>query len=111
MKIRRMMHALSAGDGEDKQLQDILSRLDRAQGDLTMRITATHVGLTGNQNEGFQVAFAVLQETNARVQQVLGINLALAEQLQAMSLSQTSNHHFLCAKLKLMTNYFTQTES
>jgi hypothetical protein len=43
-----------------------------------LRISLAQVGLMGNLQDGFRVAFDVLQETNANVKQVLGRNLDLA---------------------------------
>ncbi|KAM5353837.1 hypothetical protein ACJ41O_000487 [Fusarium nematophilum] len=75
----QFFHALGSGDREKEELQGILDRLDRAQNGLGMRILVTHVGLLGSFQDGFRVAYDVLVETNNRVKEVLGANLALME--------------------------------
>jgi len=59
----RFMLALKPGDREDKELREILDRLDRARAELVLRIS---VALVGNLQVGFRVAFDVLTETNDR---------------------------------------------
>jgi hypothetical protein len=78
----QFMRALKSGDREDRELQKIFERLDRARGELILRISAAQVGLVGNLEDGFGVAFDVLTETNDKVKQVLGINLALMDRLR-----------------------------
>lgn len=78
----RFMRALKSGDREDRELQKIFERLDRARGELILRISVAQVGLVGNLEDGFGVAFNVLTETNEKVKQVLGINLALMDRLR-----------------------------
>jgi hypothetical protein len=87
--IQQLIHAFQSGDIEDKQLQGILDRLDRARDELVLRISVAQVGLVGNLNDGFQVAFGILMETNKKVAEVLGTNLTLAEQLKGRSPQKT----------------------
>lgn len=75
----RYVHSLRVGDREEKDLEGILKRLDTAKGDLTIRILVSHVGVVGNFQDGFRVAYDVLAETNSNVQRVLGLNMALLE--------------------------------
>jgi chromosome segregation ATPase len=86
---RQLIHALKSGDKEDKQLQGILDRLDRARDELVLRISVAQVGLVGNLKDGFRVAFGVLTETNEKVKEVLGTNLVLAERLKGRPPQQT----------------------
>ena len=76
--IRQFFHALKSGDINDIELARIFDRLDRARLELVLRISLAQVGLMGNLQDGFRVAFGVLQETNANVKQVLGRDLNLA---------------------------------
>jgi hypothetical protein len=76
--IRQFFHALKSGDKDDTELAAIFDRLDRARLELVLRISMAQVGLIGNLQEGFCVAFGVLQETNTNVKQVLGRDLNLA---------------------------------
>ena len=85
----QFMHALKSGAKEDGELRGILDRLDRAKAELVLRISVAQVGLVGNLRNGFRVAFGVLTETNDKVKQVLGINLALMDRLRDRALQQT----------------------
>lgn len=78
----KIAHALKSGEADDKSLTDILSRLDNARSELHTRISVIHVGLSGNLQEGYRVAFNILEDTNNKVKQVLGLNLTLAERLR-----------------------------
>lgn len=86
--ISQPIHALKSGDREDKQLADILDRLDRARGVLVLQISVAQVGVVGNLKDGFRVAFGVLMEMNKRVNETLGMNLLLAERLDGKALQQ-----------------------
>ncbi|KAI1325821.1 hypothetical protein F5Y16DRAFT_254213 [Xylariaceae sp. FL0255] len=87
-RVAQFAHALKIGDKDERDLQEILGRLDRARDLLSMRIQTAQVGLEGNLQDGFRVAFDVLTETNNRVQQVLGINLALMDRLGPIAAHQ-----------------------
>jgi chromosome segregation ATPase len=87
--ISQVIHAIKSGDKEDKQLADILDRLDRARDLLVLQISVAQVGVTGNLRDGFRVALGVLMETNKKVNEILGTNLVLAEQLKDRALQQT----------------------
>jgi hypothetical protein len=88
--IPQLIHSLKSGDKEDKQLADILDRLDRARDQLVLQVSIALVGAMGNLEEGFSVAFGMLMDTNKKVNAVLGTNLVLAERLQNRELQQTS---------------------
>jgi hypothetical protein len=79
----KFVHSLRVGDREEKELEGILKRLDTAKSDLTMRILVAHVGVVGNFQNGFRVAYNVLAETNSNVQRVLGVNMALLELVES----------------------------
>lgn len=87
--MSQFFHALKSGDKDDNELQGILNQLDRARNELSLRISVAQVGLLGNLQDGFQVAFGVLEQTNTRVHQVLGINLALMDLVKDQALQQT----------------------
>ncbi|KAM0292737.1 hypothetical protein ACHAPM_011747 [Fusarium culmorum] len=87
--VSQFFHALKSGDKDDKRLQDILDQLDRARNELGLRISVAQVGLLGNLQDGFRVAFGVLEQTNTRVNKVLGINLALMDIVKNRALQQT----------------------
>ena len=76
--VRQFFHALKSGDNDDVELVGIFDRLDRARLELVLRISLAQVGLIGNLQDGFSVAFGILKETNANVKQVLGCDLDLA---------------------------------
>ncbi|KAM7217725.1 hypothetical protein V8F06_006859 [Rhypophila decipiens] len=85
-KLRKFGHAVRSGDKDDKKLSGILARLSGARQELIVRISVVHVGLTGNLDDGFQVAQRVVMEINENVKRGLGIQLRLAELLQARQL-------------------------
>jgi hypothetical protein len=76
--IRQFFHALRSGDKDDIELAGIFDRLDRARLELVLRICMAQVGLIGSLQDGFHVAFGVLEETNKNVKKVLGRDLDLA---------------------------------
>ncbi|KAJ4157885.1 hypothetical protein NW765_017772 [Fusarium oxysporum] len=87
--VSQFFHALKSGNKDDKELQGILDQLDRARNELRLRISVAQVGLLGNLQDGFRVAFGVLEQTNTRVNKVLGINLALMDIVKNQALQQT----------------------
>ncbi|KAF5231404.1 hypothetical protein FAUST_9267 [Fusarium austroamericanum] len=87
--VSQFFHALKSGDEDDKKLQSILDRLKRARNELRLRISVAQVGLLGNLQDGFQVAFSVLKQTNTRVNKVLRINLTLMDIVKNRALQQT----------------------
>ncbi|KNB04914.1 hypothetical protein FOXG_16269 [Fusarium oxysporum f. sp. lycopersici 4287] len=89
--VSQFFHALKSGDKDDKKLQGILDQLDRARNELGLRISVAQVGLLGNLQDGFRVAFGVLEQTNTRVNKVLGINLALLDIVKNRALQQTAD--------------------
>ncbi|KAJ4094510.1 hypothetical protein NW760_012661 [Fusarium oxysporum] len=87
--MSQFLHALKSGDKDDQKLQGILDQLDRARNELGLRISVAQVGLLGNLKDGFRVAFRILEQTNTRVNKVLGINLALMDIVKNRALQQT----------------------
>ncbi|EXL39768.1 hypothetical protein FOCG_17620 [Fusarium oxysporum f. sp. radicis-lycopersici 26381] len=87
--VSQFFHALKSGDKDDKKLQGVLDQLDRARNELGLRISVAQVGLLGNLQDGFRVAFGVLEQTNTRVNKVLGINLVLMDIVKNRALQQT----------------------
>lgn len=71
-KLRQLSHTLKDGDKEDRELDNILSRVHNARSELSIRIQITHVGLTGNQKEGFQVSNDVLMRVGGANAKTLG---------------------------------------
>jgi hypothetical protein len=90
----RLLRALKDGDNDDITLAGILERLTAARGELVVRISTVHVGLTGNLKDGFTVARDVVTEINANVRRVLGAQLVLAERLQTRQLVTTCESDF-----------------
>ena len=45
--IPQLIHSLKSGDKEDKQLADILDRLDRARDLLALQVSVAQVGVVG----------------------------------------------------------------
>jgi hypothetical protein len=86
--IKQFFHALKSGDKDDIELAGIFDRLDRARLELVLRISMAQVGLIGNLQDGFRVAFGVLQETNKNVKKVLGRDLDLAIRVKDRQLQQ-----------------------
>jgi hypothetical protein len=90
--ITQLIHSIKSGDKEDKQLADILDRLDRARDLLVLRVSVAQVGVMGNLKDGFRVACGVLMDTNKKVNEVLGTNLVLAERLQNRELQNAGTY-------------------
>ncbi|RYC80224.1 hypothetical protein BFJ63_vAg16891 [Fusarium oxysporum f. sp. narcissi] len=67
----------------------ILEKPGWARNELGLRIQVAQVGLLGNLQGGFRVTFNVLEQTNTRVNKVLGINLALMDIVKNQALKQT----------------------
>ncbi|PCD20308.1 hypothetical protein AU210_016175 [Fusarium oxysporum f. sp. radicis-cucumerinum] len=86
--VSQFFHALKSGDRDDKKLQGILDQLHQARNELGLRISVAQVGLLGNLQDGFRIAFGVLEQTNTRVNKVLGINLALMDIVKNQALKQ-----------------------
>lgn len=85
-KLRQLSHTLKDGDKEDRELDNILSRVHNARSELSIRIQITHVGLTGNQKEGFQVSNDVLMRVGGANAKTLGEGgLQLAHALEQLS--------------------------
>ncbi|KAF1955559.1 hypothetical protein CC80DRAFT_493040 [Byssothecium circinans] len=84
-KAKQYKHALTSGDRDEKRLEDLWTRLDRAKADLTARIVTAHVGLSGSMRAGFTAALAIVQRVDRNVQQVLAQRLSVAIQLEGRS--------------------------
>lgn len=80
--MRQFFSALKAGDKDEVELAEILERLDHARNELVLRISVAQVGLMGDMNQGFRVAYDVLMDTNRKCKKILGTDLQLASQLQ-----------------------------
>ena len=87
--VRQLAKALKDGDNNDIELAGILARLSNARGELSLRISAVHVGLTGNLDGGFMVFMDIVMEINDKVKQALGIQLDLAKRLRDRQLVTT----------------------
>ena len=70
-KAIRLLRVLKDGDSDDIKLAGILERLANARGELVVRISTVHVGLTGNLKEGFTVARDVRVQVNSLLIRVL----------------------------------------
>jgi hypothetical protein len=87
-KTKQYMHALASGERDEKDLGDILARLDGAKADLTTRILTAHVGLSITMRDGFAAALPIVERVDRNVQRVLGERLAIAAQLEARQSDQ-----------------------
>jgi hypothetical protein len=103
--VLKFFHALKSGDKDDKELQGIFTRLDRARDELALRILVAQVGLVGNIKEGFYDAFDVLKETNKKVKEVLGTNLAFIDRLQGRELQHIGTQTRISAARRLIINH------
>jgi hypothetical protein len=87
-KSTKFLHVLKDNDKDDKELQSLMSDISGARETLSLRIQEIHVGLTGNQNDGFQVAYDVLMRVDANVKKVLGSGLRIARALEGRPIPQ-----------------------
>ncbi|KAL7789092.1 hypothetical protein V8C37DRAFT_386633 [Trichoderma ceciliae] len=83
-----LQHKLKDGDHKDRQLTDIHDRFDKALQQIALQVSAVTIGLSGSLEEGYSVAFNVLSDTNTKVKQVFGVNLALMDFLQERQMVQ-----------------------
>lgn len=74
-----MIHAIAAGNEDEKRIASIFSRVENARSELTLRVLVAQVGLIGSLNDGFRVASLTLAEVNDKVNSCLGTNLVLAD--------------------------------
>ncbi|KAH7140022.1 hypothetical protein B0J13DRAFT_677127 [Dactylonectria estremocensis] len=88
---QQFVKGLKDGAQDDVNLGEIMGRLADARGELIVRISAVHVGLTGNLNDGFKVARDIVMEINDNVSQVLGTQLVLAKWLQHRQLTTNAS--------------------
>lgn len=89
-KAKQYTHTFIRGDREEKDLENAMTRLDRAKVDLTARIVAIHVGLSGTMYTGFTASLAIIQRVDQNVQKVLGERLCLATLLEKRSFDEDS---------------------
>jgi hypothetical protein len=87
-KAKQYTYVITRGDRDEKSLDDLCTRLDRAKADLTARILTAQVGLSGTMRAGFSAALAIIQRVDQNVQQVLRDRLVIAAQLKARSLEE-----------------------
>ncbi|RYP20570.1 hypothetical protein DL765_002727 [Monosporascus sp. GIB2] len=90
--MTQLARAVRFGDKDERELRGILDRLDRARDEFVLRASVAQVGLVGNLQDGFHVAFDVLQETNEKVKQVLDIHLALLVRLRDRASQQRGTY-------------------
>lgn len=81
---RRFGHELFKGDTDADNLSSVLTSLSAAKTDLSLQIQMVNVGLTQDGNDNLAVLMPLVKETNAAVEEVLGIGrgLKIATQLQ-----------------------------
>jgi hypothetical protein len=85
-KAKQYTLALLSGDRDERDLESVLTQLDRAKADLTAQIVTAHVGLSGSMRTGFTAALALVQRVDQNVQMVLGERLSIAAQLEGRRL-------------------------
>lgn len=64
-----------------------MNSLSSARETLSLRIQVIHVGLTGNQIDGFRVAYNILKRVDANVKKVLEGGLKIARVLRGAEAS------------------------
>jgi hypothetical protein len=100
--MKPSQHRLKDDNSYDTQLNDIYSRFDGALQQVSLQVLGITVGLSGSQEEGYRVAFNTLNETNTKVRQVFGENLAFMDfLLQRQMVQQTGT---LCALAVCQSN-------
>lgn len=90
--VRSFFSTLKTQDADETELANISNRLANATAELGTRISVIHVGLTGNLEDGFRVMLKLLEDTNSKVFQVLGINLTLVDQLRSRGFTIISTY-------------------
>jgi hypothetical protein len=76
---RQFFHALKSGDDDDKELAGVTERLGVARSELILCIEVAQVGLIGSLTDGFRVVSQTLAEVNAKVKELLGSDLLIAD--------------------------------
>lgn len=89
---RQMMHTITSGDEDEKHITSIVSRVDSARAELTLRIVVAQVGLIGTLNDGFRVASVTLAEVNEKANSCLGTNLVLADMTRGRTPDAGESH-------------------
>jgi hypothetical protein len=83
LKLSKYTHALIRGKRDEKCVDDLCTRLDRAKAELTARIVTAHVGLSGTLRNSFTATSANLRRVDSNVQMVLEERLSLAAPIAA----------------------------
>jgi hypothetical protein len=94
-KAIQYIHVLASGERDENILDDILDRLDRGRAELSVRITTTHVGLSGTIHDGFLAALSIVRRVDENVQRVLGERLVITTRLEGRELPP--NGEFSCS--------------
>jgi hypothetical protein len=94
-KTKQYMHAMSAGDKEQKTIDTLMQGINRAMSNLTIQIQTTNVGLSGSLQEGFEVALPIVRRVDSNVQEVLNQNLAIATYIQGLRLDDDRTFCFV----------------
>jgi hypothetical protein len=81
-KGRQLMHSLKSGDKDEKEMEEILKKLDRARLELAMRIQLVNVGVMRSINDGLIAAIPTIRRTNRNVERVLDTGLKIAKLLK-----------------------------
>jgi hypothetical protein len=84
IKAKQYTHALTRGDRDEKCVDDLCTRLDRAKAELTARIVTAHVGLSSTLRNNFTATSAIVQRVDSNVQIVLKERLSLAAPIAAL---------------------------
>ncbi|KAF1830393.1 hypothetical protein BDW02DRAFT_633698 [Decorospora gaudefroyi] len=91
-KMKQYTHAFTAGDRDEKGLENAMRQLDRAKAELTAMIVTTHVGLSSSMHTGFTAALAVAQKVDRNVQRVLGERLSMSTYLEGRCSDKEENN-------------------
>ncbi len=90
--MSQFVHALKSGDKKDRELREMLDRLDRARGELVLRISVAQVGLVGSLQDRFCATFDILRDVSDTARLALGANLEFVDRLGNKTLRQTEAH-------------------
>jgi len=69
---------MNSGDKVERELEEILRKLDRARLDLASRILVVNVGVSRSVRDGFVAAMPLVRSTNRNVERVLDSGLRIA---------------------------------
>lgn len=107
--VRQFFSALKSGDKDETELAGILERLDRARNELVLRISVAQVGLMGDMNQGFRVAYDLLMDTNRKCKKILGTELQLATKLEGRQPERSKRSCFSTCMGPWVANGLSQT--